>query len=64
MKFLQALYRGGMLAGHRTSIVAGAGIISAAASYLVGDTNILEAANSAFPLAAIYFLRKGLKDGK
>lgn len=51
-----------MLVGRRTYIIAGVGIISSVGAYLVGDANILETANSIFPLAAIYYLRKGVHD--
>ena len=64
MSLITSLYRGGFLTGHRTYIFAGAGIVSAAAAYLVGDQNIFETLATVFPLAAIYFLRKGLSDGK
>ena len=64
MSFIQNIYNGGMMAGHRTYIVAGAGILSAIGTYLIGDANMLETLQCIFPLAAIYFLRKGLNDGK
>jgi len=53
-----------MLAGHRTYIVAGVGILSAIGTYLAGDSNIIDTFASIFPLAAIYFLRKGIDNGK
>jgi hypothetical protein len=64
MSTITNIYRGGQMAGKRTYIVSGIGILSCIASYLVGDSNIMETMNNIFPLAAIYFLRKGLKDGK
>ena len=64
MKYANAIYGGGMLAGHRTYLVAGAGILSAFAAYMAGDLNVFDMLSNIFPLAAIYFLRKGLDDGK
>ena len=64
MDFAKQIYKGGFLTGRRTYLVAGAGIMSATCAYLGGDSNLLEALNSIFPLAAIYFLRKGLNDEK
>ena len=61
---IKTIMAGGMLAGKRTYIIAGAGIVSAIGAYLVGDVGLVEALNSIFPLAAIYFLRKGLNDDK
>lgn len=49
-----------MLAGYRTYIMAGLGIASAAASYLVGDADMLTALNAAFTAAAVAFLRKAI----
>jgi hypothetical protein len=64
MKTINNIYRGGMLAGHRTYIVALLGILTAAGAYLMGDNNLPETASAIFPLLAIYFLRKGVDDGK
>jgi len=55
---------GGMMAGHRTYIIAGVGILSAVGAYLVGDTNLIDTINIVFPLAAIYFLKKDMDDDK
>ena len=41
-------------------IMAGLGVLSAAASYLVGDVDLLTAANAAFSAAAVAFLRAGI----
>lgn len=49
-----------MLKGKRTYIMAGLGVISAAASYLVGDVDLLTALNAAFTAAAVAFLRKAV----
>jgi hypothetical protein len=46
-----------MLKGYRTYIMAGLGVVTAAASYLVGDVDLLTAANAAFTAAALAFLR-------
>ena len=58
------IYRGGFLIGKRTYLAAGAGILSAVSMYLAGDSNLLETLNAIFPLAAIYYLRKGITDEK
>ncbi|MDR1826476.1 MAG: hypothetical protein LBQ49_02165 [Rickettsiales bacterium] len=64
MNVLVRIYKGGILAGHRTYLIAFAGIMSALSSYLAGDSNLLETLNAIFPLAAIYYLRKGINDEK
>jgi len=55
---LQKIIRGGYLAGHRTYILSGVGILSAVASYLIGDTDLFMMLQSVFTLGGIYFLRK------
>lgn len=50
--------KGGFLAGHRTYIMSGVGIMSAIAAYLVGDSDIFITLQSIFTLGGIYFLRK------
>ena len=49
-----------MLKGYRTYVMAGLGVISAVASFLVGDADLLTAATAAFNAAAIAFLRSGI----
>lgn len=49
-----------MLKGYRTYIMAGLGVISAAASYLVGDVDLLTALNAGFTAAALAFLRSSV----
>lgn len=49
-----------MLKGHRTYIMAGLGVLTAAASYLVGDVDLLTALNAGFTAAAVAFLRKAV----
>ena len=49
-----------MLKGYRTYVMAGLGVLSAAASYLVGDTNLMTALNAGFTAAAVAFLRAGI----
>ena len=46
-----------MLKGYRTYVMAALGVITAAAGYLVGDTDLLTAANAAFTAGALAFLR-------
>lgn len=55
---MQKIIRGGALAGHRTYIISSVGILSAVASYLVGDTDLFITLQSIFTLSGIYFLRK------
>jgi len=49
-----------MLAGYRTYILAGVGVLAAVANYLVGDTSAAEAVNQAATAAALIFLRKAI----
>lgn len=49
-----------MLKGYRTYIMAGMGILTAAASYLVGDVDLLTALNAGFTAAAVAFLRSSV----
>ena len=49
-----------MLAGYRTYILAGVGVIAAVANYLVGDSSLSEAINQGATAAALIFLRKAL----
>lgn len=49
---------GGYLAGRRTYIIAGVGIISAIGGWLVGDTDVFGMLQTIFTLGGIYFLRK------
>jgi hypothetical protein len=52
------LIRGGMFANKKTYIMFGAGVISAVASYLVGDTDIFVMFQAIFTLVGIYFMNK------
>lgn len=49
-----------MLKGYRTYIMAGLGVVSAAASFLVGDVDLLTALNAGFTAAALAFLRSSV----
>jgi len=60
---MQKIIHGGCLAGHRTYILSGVGILSAVAAYLVGDSDLFATLQSVFTLGGIYFLRKS-KDTK
>jgi len=55
---IQNIINGGALAGHRTYILSGVGILSAIAAYLVGDADLFITLQSIFTLGGIYFLRK------
>ncbi|MDR2685587.1 MAG: hypothetical protein LBB23_02320 [Rickettsiales bacterium] len=59
---IQKLLRGGQLRGHRTYIMSVAGIISAIASYLSGETDIFITMQTIFPLLGIFFLRISIKE--
>ena len=66
---MQKILNGGFLAGHRTYIISGIGILSAIGAYLVGDSDIFTMLQSIFTLGGTYFLRKssetkGIKNGK
>ena len=52
------LIRGGVFADRRTYIMSGVGILSAVASYLVGDSDIFILFQTIFTLGGIYFIRK------
>ncbi|MDR2413087.1 MAG: hypothetical protein LBD50_02655 [Rickettsiales bacterium] len=55
---IDKIIKGGFLAGHRTYIISGMGILSAACAYLLGDSDLFETLQTAFMLGGIYFLRK------
>ena len=50
--------RGGMLSGKRTYIMFGAGVLSAVASYLVGDTDVFVMCQAFLTLVGMYFIHK------
>ena len=50
--------RGGMLADRRTVIMSAAGIMSAVAAYLVGDSDMFAMLQAIITIGGIYFLRK------
>lgn len=50
--------KGGCLADRRTYIMAGVGILSAIAAYMVGDTDIFTMLQAIFTLGGIYCLHK------
>jgi len=52
------LIRGGILADKRTYIMSGVGILSAIASYLVGDSDVFVLCQVIFTTGGIYFIRK------
>ena len=55
---MKRIIKGGWLSGYRTYIISGAGILSAVAAYLVGDTDLFTMLQAIFTLAGIYFLRR------
>jgi len=64
MNFVKNIQRGGFLAGKRTYLVAVAGILSAVGAYLTGDASLTDTLNIIFPLGAICFLRRGMRNEK
>jgi hypothetical protein len=52
------LIRGGVLTDKRTYIMSSVGILSAIASYLVGDSDIFAMLQAVFTICGIYFIRK------
>ncbi len=52
------LVRGGMFADKKTYIMSGVGILSAIASYLVGDSDVFVMCQAIFTIGGIYLLRK------
>ena len=52
------MIRCGVLSDKRTYIMSGVGILSAIASYLVGDADIFAVLQAIFTLGGIYFIRK------
>jgi len=52
------LIRGGVLADKRTYIMSCVGILSAIASYLVGDSDMFALLQAIFTIGGIYFIRK------
>ncbi len=55
---MNKIIRGGYLTGYRTYIISAVGILSAIASYVVGDSDLFTALQAIFTLGGIYFLRK------
>lgn len=55
---MNKIIKGGFLAGHRTYIISGIGILSAIGAYMVGDTDVFTMLQAIFTLGGIYFLRK------
>ena len=58
------IIRGGMLADKKSHIMFGVGLLSAVASYLVGDTDIFVMFQAFFTLAGMYFIHKSDKTNK
>ena len=52
------LIRCGVLSDKRTYIMSGVGILSAIASYLVGDSDVFAMLQAVFTMGGIYFIRK------
>ena len=50
--------RGGVLSDKRTYIMSVVGMLSATASYLVGDSDVFALCQAIFTICGIYFIRK------
>ncbi len=50
--------RGGMLSDKKSYVMFGVGVLSAIASYLVGDTDVFVMCQAIFTLAGMYFIHK------
>ena len=50
-----------MFAGYKTYITAGVAVVSAVASYLVGDADLMQTANLVFTALLAAFVRNGIK---
>ena len=66
---MNKIMKGGYLAGRKTYVVSGVGIISAIGAYLIGEQDIFTVLQTIFTLGGIYFLKqesstKGKDDGK
>ena len=55
---MNKIIKGGFLADRRTFIMSAVGILSAAAAYVVGDTDIFVMMQAVFTLGGIYFMQK------
>jgi len=55
---MNKIINGGFLAGKRTYIISGIGILTAIGAYLVGDAGVFTTLQTVFTLGGIYFLRK------
>lgn len=56
--------RSGVLADKRTYIMSGVGILSAVASYLVGDSDAFTLIQAILTISGIYFIRKSDNETK
>lgn len=63
MKLLKMI-AGGFASSYRTYIIFGAGIISALATWIIGDIDLFEMTNTIFTLAGIFFLRNSMTQTK
>lgn len=66
---MHKIIRGGYFSDRRTYVMSAVGILSAVASYVVGDADIFAMLQAIFTLGGIYFLHKpieprGIKNGK
>lgn len=52
------IVHGGILADKKTYIMSGIGVLSAVASYLVGDTDVFVMIQAIFTIVGIYFVHK------
>ena len=55
---MKKIISGGFLAGRRTYVMSGIGILTAIGAYMVGDSDVFTMLQAVFTLGGIYFLRK------
>ncbi len=61
---MEKIINGGMLKGKKTYITTTLGILTAIGAYLAGEMNLVNLLQTVFPLAGLFFIRKGMKENK
>ncbi len=61
---MEKIINGGFLKGKKTYITTIIGILTAIGAYLIGEINLVNLLQTVFPLAGIFFIRKGMKETK
>ena len=55
---MNKIIKGGYLAGRKTYVISGVGIMSAIGAYLIGEGDIFTMLQTIFTLGGIYFLKQ------